>query len=119
MSRRHINQQSDWQQQWYTSLDDYHQRLGEGQADNNTVTNVTVQLGGSAFLHCRVRNMGERTVSPEVSITVILLSIGTILDQDGCRISLQPEAQVGSTPITELLTSYAMVPTLYTQKSVS
>ncbi|KAE8745498.1 hypothetical protein FOCC_FOCC007759 [Frankliniella occidentalis] len=64
VSRRHItNQQGDWQQQWYSSLDDHHQR--ESGADNNTVTNVTVQLGGSAFLHCRVRNMGERTVSPE------------------------------------------------------
>lgn len=66
VSRRHItNQQGDWQQQWYSSLDDHHQR--ESGADNNTVTNVTVQLGGSAFLHCRVRNMGERTVSPEVT----------------------------------------------------
>lgn len=31
--------------------------------DNNLVTNVTVQLGGTAFLHCRVRNLGERPVS--------------------------------------------------------
>ncbi|XP_034237215.1 hemicentin-1 [Thrips palmi] len=70
VSRRHItNQQGNWQQEWYSGTDDYHQRLGEGvgPADNNTVTNVTVQLGGSAFLHCRVRNMGERTVSPEVT----------------------------------------------------
>ncbi|KAJ9578665.1 hypothetical protein L9F63_005155, partial [Diploptera punctata] len=31
--------------------------------DNNLVTNVTAQLGGTAFLHCRVRNLGERPVS--------------------------------------------------------
>lgn len=68
VSRRHItNQQGNWQQEWYSGTDDYHQRLGEGPADNNTVVNVTVQLGASAFLHCRVRNMGERTVSPEVT----------------------------------------------------
>ncbi|XP_049787827.1 uncharacterized protein LOC126191123 [Schistocerca cancellata] len=31
--------------------------------DSNLVTNVTAQLGGTAFLHCRVRNLGEHTVS--------------------------------------------------------
>ncbi|XP_039276882.1 uncharacterized protein LOC111046726 [Nilaparvata lugens] len=31
--------------------------------DNNMVTNITAQLGGTAFLHCRVRKLGERTVS--------------------------------------------------------
>ncbi|GFG32046.1 hypothetical protein Cfor_06837, partial [Coptotermes formosanus] len=31
--------------------------------DNNLITNVTAQLGGTAFLHCRVRNLGERPVS--------------------------------------------------------
>nr|CAD7266783.1 unnamed protein product [Timema shepardi] len=30
--------------------------------DNNLVTNVTAQLGGTAFLRCRVRNLGERPV---------------------------------------------------------
>jgi hypothetical protein len=34
--------------------------------DNNLVTNVTAQLGGTAFLHCRVRNLGERPVSASV-----------------------------------------------------
>ncbi|KAK6623926.1 hypothetical protein RUM44_010782 [Polyplax serrata] len=28
--------------------------------DNNLVTNVTVQLGETAFLRCRVKNLGER-----------------------------------------------------------
>lgn len=31
--------------------------------DNNLVTNISAQLGGTAFLHCRVRNLAERTVS--------------------------------------------------------
>ncbi|XP_075215123.1 limbic system-associated membrane protein-like isoform X2 [Lycorma delicatula] len=31
--------------------------------DNNMVTNITAQLGGTAFLHCRVRMLGERPVS--------------------------------------------------------
>ncbi|KAL1138234.1 hypothetical protein AAG570_009923, partial [Ranatra chinensis] len=49
---------------WYSSFDEY-QRLTEPSFDNNTVVNNTVQLGGTAFLHCRVRNLGERTVSTE------------------------------------------------------
>lgn len=40
-----------------------------GVMDNNTVTNVTVQLGATAFLHCHVRTFGDRTVGgAEVSI---------------------------------------------------
>uniref|UniRef100_A0A1B6CMM9 Ig-like domain-containing protein n=1 Tax=Clastoptera arizonana TaxID=38151 RepID=A0A1B6CMM9_9HEMI len=31
--------------------------------DHNMVTNVSAQLGGTTFLHCRVKNLGERTVS--------------------------------------------------------
>ncbi|XP_063226958.1 hemicentin-2-like [Bacillus rossius redtenbacheri] len=31
--------------------------------DNDLVTNVTAQLGGAAFLRCRVRHLGERPVS--------------------------------------------------------
>ena len=33
------------------------------QFDSNLVTNVTVQLGESAYLRCRVRNLGEHKVS--------------------------------------------------------
>lgn len=36
---------------------------GDPVFDNNLVTNVTVQMGATAFLHCRVRNLGERPVS--------------------------------------------------------
>lgn len=32
------------------------------QFDSNLVTNVTVQLGESAFLRCKVRNLGEHKV---------------------------------------------------------
>lgn len=51
---------SDWQRLWYSNFEEF-QKLAEPLFDNNTVTNLTVQLGGNAFLHCRVRNLGERT----------------------------------------------------------
>ncbi|KAK9501777.1 hypothetical protein O3M35_012448 [Rhynocoris fuscipes] len=31
--------------------------------DTNLVTNSTAQLGGTAYLHCRVRNLNNRAVS--------------------------------------------------------
>ncbi|XP_046387494.1 roundabout homolog 2-like isoform X2 [Ischnura elegans] len=49
-------------QLWFSNFEEF-QRLTEPAFDNNTVSNVTVQLGGTAFLHCRVRNLGERTIS--------------------------------------------------------
>ncbi|CAK9800262.1 Zwei Ig domain protein zig-8 [Anthophora quadrimaculata] len=52
---------SDWKTLWYSNLDEL-QRVSEAN-DNNTVSNVTVQLGGTAFLHCKVRNLADRTVS--------------------------------------------------------
>lgn len=52
---------SDWKALWFSNLDEL-QRVNEAN-DNNTVSNVTVQLGGTAFLHCKVRNLAERTVS--------------------------------------------------------
>ncbi|XP_075215085.1 neurotrimin-like [Lycorma delicatula] len=63
--KRELNGKSEsteWQQLWYSNFEEY-QRLTEPSFDNNTVSNVTVQLGGTAFLHCRVRNLGERTIS--------------------------------------------------------
>lgn len=53
---------AEWQQLWYSNFEEF-QRLTEPSFDNNTVTNITVQLGGTAYLHCRVRNLGERTIS--------------------------------------------------------
>nr|CAD7406027.1 unnamed protein product [Timema cristinae] len=46
--------------------------------DNNLVTNVTAQLGGTAFLRCRVRNLGERPgvaflLSRELNRTSVLV----------------------------------------------
>ncbi|KYQ55209.1 hypothetical protein ALC60_05834 [Trachymyrmex zeteki] len=52
---------SDWKALWFSNLDEL-QRVNEAN-DNNTVSNITVQLGGTAFLHCKVRNLAERTVS--------------------------------------------------------
>lgn len=62
----------DWRALWYSNLDEL-QRVNEAN-DNNTVSNVTVQLGGTAFLHCKVRNIGERSISDaEVFIFIYTL----------------------------------------------
>jgi hypothetical protein len=45
---------------------DYGNSRGSGSDpvfDNNLITDVTAQLGETAYLHCRVRNLGERPVS--------------------------------------------------------
>ncbi|KAF4529049.1 hypothetical protein B566_EDAN006070 [Ephemera danica] len=76
---------AEWQQLWYSNFEEY-QRLTEPTFDNNTISNVTVQLGGSAFLHCRVRNLGERTVSGEVRIPTSVLSLSLSLS---CHKNLQ------------------------------
>ncbi|XP_075215005.1 limbic system-associated membrane protein-like [Lycorma delicatula] len=55
-------QGKDGREWWYSNMEEL-QRLAEPSLDNNTASNVTVQLGGTAFLHCRVRNLGERTIS--------------------------------------------------------
>ncbi|XP_065207597.1 neuronal growth regulator 1 isoform X2 [Planococcus citri] len=52
----------EWQQLWYSNFEEF-QKLTEPIFDNNTVSNMTVQLGSTAYLHCRVRNLGERTIS--------------------------------------------------------
>lgn len=52
---------SDWRALWFSNIDEL-QRVSDAN-DNNTVSNVTVQLGGTAFLHCKVRNLADRTVS--------------------------------------------------------
>lgn len=52
---------SDWKTLWFSNLDEF-QRVNDAN-DNNTVSNATVQLGGTAFLHCKVRNLADRTVS--------------------------------------------------------
>lgn len=62
----------EWRALWYSNLDEL-QRVNDAN-DNNTISNVTVQLGGNAFLHCKVRNLAERTVSG-AEVSVNLLSI--------------------------------------------
>lgn len=47
---------------WYTSMNGF-QKLAGPTFDNNTVVNSTVQMGGTAYLQCRVRNLGERAVT--------------------------------------------------------
>ncbi|XP_053614578.1 zwei Ig domain protein zig-8-like [Plodia interpunctella] len=50
-----------WRELWYGSLDALH-ALREPSI-NNTQEDVVAQLGALAFLHCPVRNLGERGVS--------------------------------------------------------
>lgn len=47
-----------WRELWYGSLDALHREP----TINNTHEDVLVQLGAVAFLHCPVRNLGERGV---------------------------------------------------------
>ncbi|KAF4525984.1 hypothetical protein B566_EDAN000776 [Ephemera danica] len=62
-----------WQNPWYSDYGKF-RKNNDPVFDHNMVTNVTAQLGGTAFLHCRVRNLGERPIhgvcSCEKSITV-------------------------------------------------
>ncbi|XP_077294947.1 neurotrimin-like [Arctopsyche grandis] len=48
----------EWKQLWYNGFTDY-QRLDQT-LDNNTMTNVTSQLGSTAFLNCPGKNIGDR-----------------------------------------------------------
>ncbi|XP_069361721.1 limbic system-associated membrane protein-like [Maniola hyperantus] len=48
-----------WRDLWYSSLE----ALRREPTINNTEEDILVQLGGVAFLHCPVRNLGERGVS--------------------------------------------------------
>lgn len=41
-------------------LDAGTEEKGWGPADNNTVTNVTVQLGVTAYLHCKTHAVGDK-----------------------------------------------------------
>ncbi|KAF0754124.1 junctional adhesion molecule A-like [Aphis craccivora] len=61
---------TEWQQLWYSSVDEF-QKLTEPLLDNTTETNLTVPLGSTAYLHCRVRNLGERTLFCERSFLEI------------------------------------------------
>lgn len=45
--------------------------------DNSTERNVTAQLGKSAFLHCKIRQLGDRTVSWVRQRDLHILTVGT------------------------------------------
>ncbi|KAG5894519.1 hypothetical protein JTB14_026808 [Gonioctena quinquepunctata] len=62
--RPEVQQYSEWRQQWSPTFEEFSraEAIAAG-ADNNTNTTVTVQLGGTAFLHCHVRSMADRTLS--------------------------------------------------------
>ncbi|XP_077294202.1 transmembrane and immunoglobulin domain-containing protein 1-like [Arctopsyche grandis] len=53
-----IKSDNDWQALWYNGFEEY-QKL-EPVLENNTISNVTVQLGSNAFLHCPVRHKADR-----------------------------------------------------------
>ncbi|CAL8103032.1 unnamed protein product [Orchesella dallaii] len=46
----------------YTSFEEF-QRQMDNPFENNTSVNMTVPLGDTAFLRCKVRNLGERSIS--------------------------------------------------------
>ncbi|GLV39962.1 defective proboscis extension response 12 [Carabus blaptoides fortunei] len=54
----------EWRRHWYSAHDNHGRgaKNGYGRGKNNTVTNVTVQLGATGFLHCHIRTMVERTI---------------------------------------------------------
>lgn len=63
-----------WREQWYPNLEDYARAEGAAGAENNTVNNVTVQLGATAYLHCHVRSLGDRALAvAEVTTPACLL----------------------------------------------
>ncbi|CAG7729613.1 unnamed protein product [Allacma fusca] len=55
-------------QQQYSSFEEL-QRLAENPFENNTSVNVTVPLGDTAFLRCKVRNLGERSSLQKYDLT--------------------------------------------------
>lgn len=65
----HQDKYTDWRQLWHPNYEDYSRAEASVGYDNNTVTNVTVQLGATAYLHCRVRSSPDRTIGGgEVSV---------------------------------------------------
>ncbi|GLV43516.1 hypothetical protein CBL_04058 [Carabus blaptoides fortunei] len=66
MRRRDVPiSQTDWRQLFQSNIEETLKSDGGSwsPADNNTVTNVTVQLGATAYLHCHVRTTGDHAVS--------------------------------------------------------
>lgn len=69
----HHEKYTDWKQLWHPNYEDYSRAEASLVLDNNTVTNVTVQMGATAYLHCRVRHTPDRALGGgDVSIFRIL-----------------------------------------------
>jgi len=56
--------------QQYASFEEL-QKMTENPFDNNTSVNATVPLGDTAFLRCKVRNLGERSVSSNSGFIIL------------------------------------------------
>ena len=63
----------------YTSFEEL-QRLTENPFENNTNLNLTVPLGDTAFLRCKVRNLGERSVSRKYILALQLNILNLFLE---------------------------------------
>ncbi|XP_068894770.1 protein CEPU-1 isoform X1 [Tenebrio molitor] len=63
IKRRDLQKYSDWRQLWYPNFEDFSRAEAMAGAENNTITNVTVQLGATAYLHCHVRSTGDRALA--------------------------------------------------------
>lgn len=70
-----IQKYSELGQLWYPNLEDYSRAEAFAGADNNTITNVTVQLGATAFLHCYVRSTADRSLAGAEVITAVCVSL--------------------------------------------
>lgn len=68
--RRDLQKYSDWRQLWYPNFEDFSRAEAMAGAENNTITNVTVQLGATAYLHCHVRSTGDRALAGAEVITL-------------------------------------------------
>lgn len=51
-----------------SNLNYWEQPFSQPYFDNATRRDVTATVGQMTYLHCRVRNLGDRSVSPEVTI---------------------------------------------------
>lgn len=60
------NRDKAWRYEWHSNHKGYNKL--ERPLENNTLTNVTIQLGTTAFLHCPVRHSSDRGVSEALSI---------------------------------------------------
>ncbi|KAK9892144.1 hypothetical protein WA026_018343, partial [Henosepilachna vigintioctopunctata] len=61
--QNNLHKSSEWKQLWYPNLEDFTKAEASISSENNTVTNITVQLGATAFLHCHVRSTNDRTLA--------------------------------------------------------